>query len=209
MASTSRRQQSYYTTAAPIPTPQKASTHSYSYAPLSRVSVSASPPEHISANSSTAGSRTSGGTYSTPSGTGYVSSYPSAAGYVGGYGGNYEYDHSSASGNGVDVVDMLSERMNTAFEFAPTRMDEGLVRQAQTSGQLNAKHRELLELQARAQRRLKSSRANFEDGVKAAKEVKRDLEWTQRKVTSLKSKAERKDPERLRRAERKYRDDEY
>lgn len=132
MASTSRRQQSYYTTAAPIPTPQKASTLSYSYAPLSRVSVSASPPEHISANSSTAGSRTSGGTYSTPSGTGYVSSHPSAAGYVGGYGGNYEYDHSSASGNGVDVVDMLSERMNTAFEFAPTRMDEGLVRQAQT-----------------------------------------------------------------------------
>jgi len=64
-------------------------------------------------------------------------------------------------------------------------------------------------LQASAQRRLKSSRANFEDGVKAAKEVKRDLEWTQRKVTSLKSKAERKDPERLRRAERKYRDDEY
>jgi hypothetical protein len=52
-----------------------------------------------------------------------------------------------------------------------------------SSGQLNAKHRELLELQARAQRRLKSSRANFEDGVKAAKEVKRDLEWTQRKVT--------------------------
>jgi hypothetical protein len=100
--------------------------------PLSRVSVSASPPEHISANSSTAGSRTSGGTYSTPSGTGYVSSHPSAAGYVGGYGGNYEYDHSSASGNGVDVVDMLSERMNTAFEFAPTRMDEGLVKQAQT-----------------------------------------------------------------------------
>jgi hypothetical protein len=132
MASTSRRQQSYYTTAAPIPTPQKASTHSYSYAPLSRVSVSASPPERISANSSTAGSRTSGGTYSTPSGTGYVSSHPSAAGYVGGYGGNYEYDHSSASGNGVDVVDMLSERMNTAFEFAPTRMDEGLVKQAQT-----------------------------------------------------------------------------
>jgi hypothetical protein len=32
---------------------------------------------------------------------------------------------------------------------------------------------------------------------------------TNRETRSLKSKAERKDPERLRRAERKYRDDEY
>lgn len=50
------------------------------------------------------------------------------------------------------------------------------------SGELNAKNRELLELQALAQRRLKSSRANFADGMKAAKEVKKDLEWTQRRV---------------------------
>lgn len=51
------------------------------------------------------------------------------------------------------------------------------------SGELNAKHRELLELQALAQRRLKSSRANFADGMKAAKEVKRDLDWTQKRVS--------------------------
>lgn len=51
------------------------------------------------------------------------------------------------------------------------------------SGELNAKHRELLELQALAQRRLKGTRANFADGMKAAKEVKRDLEWTQKRVT--------------------------
>lgn len=50
------------------------------------------------------------------------------------------------------------------------------------SGALNAKNRELLELQALAQRRLKSSRANFADGMKAAKEVKKDLEWTQKRV---------------------------
>ena len=50
------------------------------------------------------------------------------------------------------------------------------------SGVLNAKNRELLELQALAQRRLKSSRANFADGMKAAKEVKKDLEWTQKRV---------------------------
>lgn len=51
------------------------------------------------------------------------------------------------------------------------------------SGELNAKHRELIELQALAQRRLKSTRANFADGMQAAKEVKRDLEWTQKRVS--------------------------
>lgn len=51
-----------------------------------------------------------------------------------------------------------------------------------SSGELNAKHRELLELQALAQRRLKGTRANFADGMKAAKEVKRDLDWTQKRV---------------------------
>jgi hypothetical protein len=52
-----------------------------------------------------------------------------------------------------------------------------------SSGELNAKHRELLELQALAQRRLKGTRANFADGMKAAKEVKRDLDWTQKRVS--------------------------
>ena len=50
------------------------------------------------------------------------------------------------------------------------------------SGELNAKQRELAELQALAQRRLKSTRANLADGVKAAKEVRKDLEWTQKRV---------------------------
>jgi hypothetical protein len=51
-----------------------------------------------------------------------------------------------------------------------------------SSGQLNAKQRELLELQALAQRRLKGARANFAEGMKAAKETKRDLEWTHKRV---------------------------
>ena len=51
-----------------------------------------------------------------------------------------------------------------------------------SSGELNAKNRELLELQTLAQRRLQNSRANFADGMKAAKEVKKDLEWTQKRV---------------------------
>jgi hypothetical protein len=50
------------------------------------------------------------------------------------------------------------------------------------SGQLNAKQRELLELQALAQRRLKGVRANFSEGIKMARETKSDLEWTQKRV---------------------------
>lgn len=51
-----------------------------------------------------------------------------------------------------------------------------------SSGQLNAKQQELLELQALAQRRLKGVRANFAEGLKTARETKRDLEWTQKRV---------------------------
>ncbi|KAK5278265.1 hypothetical protein LTR16_008825, partial [Cryomyces antarcticus] len=52
-----------------------------------------------------------------------------------------------------------------------------------SSGQLNAKTRELLALQALARSRLAATRANFAEGIKAAKEVQRDLEWTQKRVT--------------------------
>lgn len=51
-----------------------------------------------------------------------------------------------------------------------------------SSGQLNAKQQELMELQALAQRRLKGVRQNFNEGLKTARETKRDLEWTQKRV---------------------------
>ena len=50
------------------------------------------------------------------------------------------------------------------------------------SGELNAKHRELLELQQLAQRRLMGAQASFAEGMKAAKEVQKDLQWTQKRV---------------------------
>lgn len=50
------------------------------------------------------------------------------------------------------------------------------------SGELNAKNRELLALQAQARARLAKTRANFSEGMKAARDVQRDLEWTQKKV---------------------------
>ncbi len=54
---------------------------------------------------------------------------------------------------------------------------------ASSSGLLNNKHRELLELQKQAQARLAKSRARFAEGLKDAREVRADLEWTQKKVS--------------------------
>lgn len=51
------------------------------------------------------------------------------------------------------------------------------------SGLLNAKHRELQDLQALAQQRIAKSRARLAEGYQDAKEVKRDLEWTQSRMS--------------------------
>jgi hypothetical protein len=48
---------------------------------------------------------------------------------------------------------------------------------------LNAKQRELQDLQALAQQRLAKSRARLTEGYQDAREVKRDLEWTQKRVS--------------------------
>ncbi|KAI9884561.1 MAG: transport between ER and Golgi ATPase protein [Watsoniomyces obsoletus] len=112
-------------------------------------------------------------------------------------GGSSDYD-SSGGASGIDLMELLNDRLTGSFD--PIPLDRSLATQAQTSGALNAKHRELLALQAEAQRRLVSSRANFADGVKAAKEVKRDLEWTQKRVNALKSKTERKYPKQYKMA---------
>ncbi|MCJ1271547.1 hypothetical protein MMC22_011449 [Lobaria immixta] len=122
----------------------------------------------------------------------------------GSYAGSATGDSESSNGgaSGIDLVEMLNDRLSNAVD--PLPLDRSLARQAQTSGELNAKHRELLELQALAQRRLKSTRANFADGMRAAKEVKRDLDWTQKRVSTLKSKAERRYPAEYRSANERY-----
>ncbi|KAJ5293949.1 hypothetical protein PENANT_c009G10768 [Penicillium antarcticum] len=173
----------YYQPAAyPIHAPSKAPAPAGLY-PISRVPGS---PPSLSDASTTAGSRSSGGL-----------TFSSAG----------DYESTSASYSGVDVVDVLSDRMQNAFD--PTPLDKGLARQAQTSGQLNAKQQELLELQALAQRRLKGARANFSEGLKTARETKRDLEWTQKRVSALKTKAEKAHPDEYRRSLKKYSYDGY
>lgn len=52
-----------------------------------------------------------------------------------------------------------------------------------SSGKLNAKQRELMDLQKQAQARLARTRERFADGMRDAREVRGDLEWTQKKVS--------------------------
>jgi len=99
-------------------------------------------------------------------------------------------DSRSAAVQSVDVLDMMSDRLQRTMD--PTSMDRTIANQAQASGNLNAKQRELAELQAMAQRRLKTARKNFSEGIKAAKEVRKDLEWTQNAVNDLNLKASQK-----------------
>ncbi|KAK4962261.1 hypothetical protein LTR66_003762 [Elasticomyces elasticus] len=95
-------------------------------------------------------------------------------------GSSNDFEQSSGGLASVDLLEYMNDRLAGAFD--PLPLDRSLVKQAQTSGELNAKTRELLELQALAKSRLASARANFADGIKAAKEVQRGLEWTQKRV---------------------------
>lgn len=115
MTSTSRHPTHYasHHKSPPVIMPQKGQTYSY---PISRAM---SPPSDLSETSSYGGSRSSGGSYSVSSGRSYAPSQHS------------DYDsYSSHHAGGVDVVDMLSQRMNDAFD--PITMDRALVSQAQT-----------------------------------------------------------------------------
>ena len=112
MATTASRHYSSYATphkTLPITMPSKAPAYNY---PVSRVALS--PPE-MSDSSTYSDGHSSSRSYSVRSGD---------------YAGSQSSDHDSYSHSGVDVVDMLSERMNSAFD--PIRMDKSLARQAQT-----------------------------------------------------------------------------
>lgn len=94
----------------PITMPSKSPA---GYYPVSRVAVS---PPDLSDASTVSGGRTSAASYSVNSDS-----------YAGSVSGDYETS-SGGSYNGVDVVDMLSDRMNSAFD--PIRLDKNLAKQA-------------------------------------------------------------------------------
>ncbi|KAK5115577.1 hypothetical protein LTR62_001236 [Meristemomyces frigidus] len=113
-----------------------------------------------------------------------------------------EYESSTTAATSLDLLDYMNNRLSQAYN--PIPLDQSLVKQAQISGELNAKNRELLALQAQARARLAKTRANFTEGMRAAKEVQRDLEWTQGKVHALNARAARKFPEQYRAASERY-----
>ncbi|KAH8596913.1 hypothetical protein B0O99DRAFT_509325 [Bisporella sp. PMI_857] len=187
-------QQSYYTyTASPVAIPSK--PQYASYYPTQHQGYSVSPPEPAESVSSSTGMTQSYGH------SGYSAASSS---YAGSQTGDYE---SAASANGVDMQEYMQDRFSTAFD--PLPLDRTLAVQAQTSGLLNAKHRELQDLQALAQQRIARSRARLAEGYQDAKDVKRDLEWTQKRVSTLKTKASRKHPKEYKQARARYPSPEY
>ncbi|KAI0517412.1 hypothetical protein F5B22DRAFT_636010 [Xylaria bambusicola] len=165
----------YYASGVPIPSKDANASYTYPYG-YSNASYGVSPPETTDPSVVSSG----GATYSYGgSSAATASSGPSAM--AGGDNCYYYGSDSTASASGVDFNEYMQDRFANAFD--PLPLDRSLVTQAQTSGTLNAKHRELLELQAKAQARLAKSRARFADGVRDAQEVRTNLEWTSKKVS--------------------------
>ncbi|KAI0136897.1 hypothetical protein BJ170DRAFT_34854 [Xylariales sp. AK1849] len=179
----------YYTSAVPIPT--KGQQYP-AYYQSGDSNYSVSPPEDNDA-SVTSGVPSYGNSYSVG-----TSSYDGSA--------SGDWD-STASASGVDFNEYIQDRFTESFD--PIPLDRSLAMQAQTSGQLNNKQRELLELQAKAQARLAKSRARFQEGVQDAQEVRANLEWTSKKVSSMKTKASRKHSKEYKKARERFPSPEY
>lgn len=105
-----------------------------------------------------------------------------------------DYENTSSGGavGAVDLLEYMNDRLTAVIDTTP--LDKSLVTQVQTSAMLNAKSRELAELQALAQRRLAATKTNLVDGLKAAKDVQRDLDWMQKRVNSMNQRVEAKYP---------------
>ncbi|KAK5069815.1 hypothetical protein LTR64_008002 [Lithohypha guttulata] len=150
----------------PIAMPSTKTPSAYSR-PVSRVALE--PPE-LSDTSTVYSSRRSGGTLS-----------------------DISDEYESRLPGGIDVMDELSERMNTVFD--PMKMDRSIARQAQTSGELNAKQRELADLQAQMQRRIKKTRVNFDTTLSNVEEARSDLKYSKEKIAAMKARAMKEDPD--------------
>ncbi|KAI5920425.1 hypothetical protein F4810DRAFT_437253 [Camillea tinctor] len=201
MSSYTTQYYSATTSAVPIPTGKDA-PYGY-YPPGGSSSYSVSPPEGVDPSVVSSG----GGTYTNPATT--TTGYESASHHS-----QHQHHHEhpqhgcgECSASGVDFNEYMQERFAETFD--PIPLDRSLAVQAQTSGNLNAKHRELLELQAKAQARLARTRARFADGLQDAQEVRSNLEWTSKRMSSLKKKAEKKHSKEYQKARERYPSPEY
>ena len=114
MATSARRQYAYASApqkTQPIRMPPKAPAYHY---PVSRIAMS---PETSDVSTLSSGSRSSGGASYSARSSSYAASQSAD---------DYESYNSTS---GVDVSEMLSDRMNAAFD--PIRMDKSLAKQTQ------------------------------------------------------------------------------
>ncbi|KAK3314662.1 hypothetical protein B0H66DRAFT_317404 [Apodospora peruviana] len=180
-----------YAAAGALPIPTGKSQYQYpTYYTSGDSTYSVSPPEDLDTSVTSGSGMVSYGnsSYSVP-----------ASSYAGSSQGEYD---SAGSASGIDLNEYMQDRF--ADTFNPLPLDKCTAVQAQTSGHLNAKQRELLDLQAKAQARLAKTRARFAQGLEDAREVRADLEWTQKKVSSLKSKASKKHSKEYSKARARY-----
>ncbi|KAK9249565.1 hypothetical protein V1506DRAFT_526348 [Lipomyces tetrasporus] len=89
--------------------------------------------------------------------------------------------------------DYVTDKILQAFDAV--LLDRAVVVQAQSSGLLNAKARELQQLQELAGTRLQQTRLSYTEGMKVVREVHKDLKWVQRHVDVLKKKISTMYPE--------------
>ncbi|KAI1403307.1 hypothetical protein F4819DRAFT_484750 [Hypoxylon fuscum] len=188
-----------YYSASAVPIPSKADQYQQYYQ-SGGSNYSVSPPEEDDQRERDA---------SVTSGVPSYGNSTNAASYATSYASGEYCDGSQSGGSaaGVDFNDYMQNRFDESFD--PIPLDHSLARQAQTSGKLNNKHRELLEMQAAAQARLAKSRARFQQGLNDAREVHADLEWTSKKVSSMKKKAEKKHSKEYQKARERYPSPDY
>jgi len=198
---------SYPTASAPINMPQKPGYPTYPYAqqPYAQQPYAQQPYAQQPYAQQGAYSRVSVSPPEAPesitTGSGVTSYDPSAASSS--YAGSAsEYESASGGAASVDLLEYMNDRL--AGSYNPMPLDRGLAQQTQTSGQLNAKTRQLMELQALAQSRLAAAQTSFAEGIKNAKEVQRDLDWTQKRVSAINQRAAKKYPQEYAMAEQRY-----
>ncbi|KAK9373572.1 uncharacterized protein V1513DRAFT_426411 [Lipomyces chichibuensis] len=109
---------------------------------------------------------------------------------------------SSYAGSDAETVEETEEFSASEYvtdkilqAFDAMLLDRAVVVQAQSSGLLNAKARELHQLQELATTRLQQTRISYTEGMKVVREVQKDLKWVQRHVDVLKKKISAKHPE--------------
>ncbi|TGZ78123.1 hypothetical protein EX30DRAFT_374109 [Ascodesmis nigricans] len=87
-----------------------------------------------------------------------------------------------------DVVDVVMSRLESGLDLMV--LERVLVGQVKTSGMLNAKSVELATLQKEAEEKLAETRRTLVQGMRAAKEVRRELEVVQGMVRGLRGRVE-------------------